>query len=119
MMSGITGGPPGFRIVEGVFDDIDTLAARALERDQQYGQPGRGRLRGQRTQIPGDLQPGRESCTPGVFAAGHRIRPDVQPRDGIGSRGCMHCHADDNTGTNTLHAGGAYESYLLLPVIPA
>jgi len=46
----------------------------------------------------------------------------VQPRDGIGSQGCMHDHADDhaddNTGTNTIHAGGAYESYLLLPVIP-
>jgi hypothetical protein len=30
----------------------------------------------------------------------------------------MHYHADYNTGTNTIHAGGEYESYLLLPVIP-
>jgi hypothetical protein len=43
----------------------------------------------------------------------------VQPRDGIGSQGYMHYHADYNTGTNTIHAGGEYESYLLLPVIPA
>jgi hypothetical protein len=54
-----------------------------------------------------------------VFKKGHRIRLDVQPRDGIGSQGYMHYHADYNTGTNTIHAGGEYESYLLLPVIPA
>ena len=54
-----------------------------------------------------------------VFRKGHRIRLDVQPRDGVGSQGYMHYHADYNTGTNTVHAGGEYESYLLLPVIPA
>jgi hypothetical protein len=43
----------------------------------------------------------------------------VQPRDGIGSRTYMHYYADYNTGTNTVYAGGKYESYLLLPVIPA
>jgi putative CocE/NonD family hydrolase len=53
-----------------------------------------------------------------VFRRGHRIRLDVQPRDGIGSQGYMHYHADYNTDTNTIHAGGEYESYLLLPVIP-
>jgi hypothetical protein len=31
----------------------------------------------------------------------------------------MHYHADYNTGTNMIHAGGDKESYLLLPVIPA
>ena len=31
----------------------------------------------------------------------------------------MHYHADYNTGTNTIYAGGDTESYLLLPVIPA
>ena len=54
-----------------------------------------------------------------VFKKGHRIRLDVQPRDGVGSQGYMHYHADYNTGTNTVHAGGEQESYLLLPVIPA
>jgi hypothetical protein len=53
-----------------------------------------------------------------VFKKGHRIRLDVQPRDGVGSDGYRHYHADYNTGTNTIHAGGEYESYLLLPVIP-
>ena len=53
-----------------------------------------------------------------VFKKGHRIRLDVQPRDGVGSQGYMHYHADYNTGTNTIYAGGDYESYLLLPVIP-
>lgn len=53
-----------------------------------------------------------------VFKKGHRIRLDVQPRDGAGSQGYLHYHADYNTGTNTLYAGGEYESYLLLPVIP-
>jgi len=54
-----------------------------------------------------------------VFKKGHRLRLDVQPRDGVGSQSYMHYHADYNTGTNTIYAGGEYESYLLLPVIPA
>jgi predicted acyl esterase len=53
-----------------------------------------------------------------VFKKGHRIRLDIQPRDGVGSQGYMHYHADYNTGTNTIYAGGDKESYLLLPVIP-
>lgn len=53
-----------------------------------------------------------------VFKKGHRIRLDVGPRDGAGSQGYMHYHADYNTGTNTIYSGGDKESYLLLPVIP-
>jgi predicted acyl esterase len=53
-----------------------------------------------------------------VFKKGHRIRLDVQPRDGVGSQSYLHYHADYNTGTNTIYAGGGYESFLLLPVIP-
>jgi len=53
-----------------------------------------------------------------VFRKGHRIRLDVQPRDGIGSASYMHYHADYNAGTNSIHAGGKWESYLLLPIIP-
>ena len=53
-----------------------------------------------------------------TFSKGHRIQLDVQPRDGIGSQSYLHYHADYNTGTNTIYAGGEYESYLLLPVIP-
>ena len=53
-----------------------------------------------------------------VFKKGNRIRLDVQPRDGFGSQSYLHYHADYNTGTNTIYAGGKYESYLLLPVIP-
>ena len=54
-----------------------------------------------------------------VFRRGHRVRLDIQPRDGVGSASYMHYHADYNTGTNTIHAGGKHKSYLLLPVIPA
>src|SRR2546430_1011053 len=54
-----------------------------------------------------------------VFKQGNRIRLDIQPRDGIGSAGYMHYHADYNTGANTIYAGGENKSYLLLPVIPA
>ncbi|MFZ3307741.1 MAG: CocE/NonD family hydrolase [Xanthobacteraceae bacterium] len=55
-----------------------------------------------------------------VFKKGHRIRLDVQPRDGIGSSHYMHYHADYNSGaTNTVYAGGEMDSHLLLPVIPA
>jgi predicted acyl esterase len=53
-----------------------------------------------------------------VFRKGHKMRVDIQPRDGVGSAGYMHYHADYNTGTNTIHTGGQYESYLLLPIIP-
>jgi putative CocE/NonD family hydrolase len=53
-----------------------------------------------------------------TFRKGHRIRLDVQPRDGVGSAGYMHYHADYNTGMNTIHAGGDRQSHLLLPVIP-
>ena len=44
-----------------------------------------------------------------VFKKGHRIRLDVQPRDGAGSASYMHYHADYNTGTNTIHSGGDKE----------
>jgi uncharacterized protein len=54
-----------------------------------------------------------------VFKKNHRIRLDIQPRDGVGSSHYMHYHADYNIGTNTVHAGGDMDSYLLLPVIPA
>ncbi len=54
-----------------------------------------------------------------VFKKGHRIRLDIQPRDGVGSAGYMHYHADYNSGTNTIYAGGERDSYLLLPLIPA
>jgi putative CocE/NonD family hydrolase len=53
-----------------------------------------------------------------VFKRGHRIRLDIQPRDGVGSVHYTHYHADYNSGTNTVYAGGEKESYLLLPVIP-
>jgi len=53
-----------------------------------------------------------------VFKKGHRIRLDIQPRDGVGSASYMHYHADYNTGDNTIYSGGDRESYLLLPIIP-
>lgn len=53
-----------------------------------------------------------------VFGKGHQLRLDIQPRDGVGSSGYLHYHADYNTGTNTIYSGGQYASYLLLPVIP-
>ena len=55
-----------------------------------------------------------------VFRKGHRLRLDIQPRDGVGSEGYTHYHADYNFGAqNTIYAGGAMPSHLLLPVIPA
>jgi len=53
-----------------------------------------------------------------VFKKGHRIRLDIQPRDGVGSLHYTHYHADYNTGTNTIYSGGDKESFLLLPIIP-
>jgi predicted acyl esterase len=54
-----------------------------------------------------------------VFKKGHRIRLDIQPRDGVGSFPYTHYGADYNTGTNVIHTGGSRASHLLLPVIPA
>jgi predicted acyl esterase len=55
-----------------------------------------------------------------VFRKGHRIRLDVQPRDGIGSAPYTHYHAEYNTGaTNIIHLGADTPSHLLLPIIPA
>jgi predicted acyl esterase len=53
-----------------------------------------------------------------VFKKGHRIRLDVQPRDGIGSAPYTHYAADYNSGTNTIFTGGSRASYLLVPVVP-
>ncbi|MBI2320246.1 MAG: CocE/NonD family hydrolase, partial [Betaproteobacteria bacterium] len=53
-----------------------------------------------------------------VFAKGHRIRLDIQPRDGIGSAPYTHYSADYNSGTHTLFAGGPRASYLMLPIVP-
>jgi len=54
-----------------------------------------------------------------VLKQGHRLRLDIQPRDGIGAAPYTHYHADYNAGAeNTLYAGGDMASYLLVPVIP-
>jgi predicted acyl esterase len=53
-----------------------------------------------------------------VFRKGHRIRLDIQPRDGVGSSPYTHYCADYNTGTNAIHTGGTRASHLLLPLIP-
>jgi predicted acyl esterase len=54
-----------------------------------------------------------------VLKRGHRLRVDVQPRDGIHAAPYTHYHADYNAGAeNTIHMGGGMASYLLLPMIP-
>src|SRR5262245_21699659 len=54
-----------------------------------------------------------------VLGKGHKLRVDIQPRDGIGSAPYTHYHADYNSGAeNTIYSGGDRQSYLLLPIIP-
>ena len=53
-----------------------------------------------------------------VFRKSHRLRLDIQPRDGAGSAPYTHYSADYNTGENTIYTGGSAASHLLLPVIP-
>ena len=54
-----------------------------------------------------------------VLGKGHRLRVDIQPRDGVGSAPYTHYHADYNAGAeNTVYSGGDRQSYLLLPVVP-
>jgi hypothetical protein len=54
-----------------------------------------------------------------VLKKGHKLRVDIQPRDGVGSAPYTHYHADYNAGAvNTVYAGGSKASYLMLPIIP-
>ncbi len=70
---------------------------------------------------PGEVVPMEIEIWPTsmVFRKGHRVRLDVQSRDGVGSAPYTHYAADYNTGTNAIFTGGARASYLLLPAIPA
>jgi len=55
-----------------------------------------------------------------VLKQGHKLRLDVQPRDGVGSAPYTHYHCDYNAGaTNTIYSGGDKQTYLLVPFIPA
>jgi predicted acyl esterase len=54
-----------------------------------------------------------------VFKKGHRLRLDIQPRDGVGSAPYTHYHGDYNAGAqNSIYTGGDSASYLLLPIVP-
>jgi putative CocE/NonD family hydrolase len=54
-----------------------------------------------------------------VFKKGHKLRLDIQPRDGVGSAPYTHYHADYNAGArNTVYTGGDKASHLLLPIVP-
>jgi len=62
---------PALQVVEGVFDDIDELAAAAVEWDQEYEQLGRGQFHGQLTQLVlGHIHLNRERWSPGVLQRG-------------------------------------------------
>jgi hypothetical protein len=97
------------RVSHRELDTVKSLPYRPYHRHQR-------RLRltpGEIVQVQVEIWP-----TSMVFAKGHQLRLDVQPRDGIGSSGYLHYHADYNTGTNTIYTGGKYESFLYLPIIP-
>jgi putative CocE/NonD family hydrolase len=54
-----------------------------------------------------------------VFRKGHKLRLDIQPRDGLGSAPYTHYHADYNAGAeNTIYSGRDRLSYLLVPIVP-
>jgi AraC family ethanolamine operon transcriptional activator len=62
---------PGAQLVEGYFDDIDAMAASPLAWNLEYEQIGRGRFRGQLTQLLMDqLQLARINWSPGVLQSG-------------------------------------------------
>ena len=55
-----------------------------------------------------------------VLKKGHKLRLDIQPRDGVGAAPYTHYHCDYNAGaTNTIYSGGDKLSYMLVPFIPA
>lgn len=67
----LQGPSPGPQLVEGSFDDIDAMAASPLAWNLEYEQIGRGRFRGQLTQLLMDqLQLARINWSPGVLQSG-------------------------------------------------
>ena len=55
-----------------------------------------------------------------VLKKGHQLRVDIHAQDSAGSGNFTHFHADYNEeATHTFYAGGAMNSYILLPIIPA
>lgn len=59
------------QVVESSFDDIDALAAAALDWDQKYEQLGRGKFKGRLRQLVlGQLQLNREQWRTGVLQSG-------------------------------------------------
>jgi len=55
-----------------------------------------------------------------VLKKGHQLRVDIHAQDSAGSGNFTHFHADYNEeATHTFHAGGAMNSYILLPIIPS
>jgi putative CocE/NonD family hydrolase len=55
-----------------------------------------------------------------VLDKGHRLRVDIQPRDGVGSAPYTHYVAAYNAfSKNTIYTGGDRASYLLVPIVPA
>ncbi len=55
-----------------------------------------------------------------VLKKGHQLRVDIHAQDSAGSGNFTHFHADYNEGAvHNFYAGGAMNSYILLPIIPA
>lgn len=55
-----------------------------------------------------------------VFKKGHQLRVDIHAQDSAGSGNFTHFHADYNEeAIHTFYAGGAMNSYILLPIIPS
>lgn len=55
-----------------------------------------------------------------VFEKGHRLALSIGSKDGKGSRPFMHMDSNERNqkGMQTIHTGGSWDSYLLLPIIP-
>jgi predicted acyl esterase len=55
-----------------------------------------------------------------VLKKGHQLRVDIHAQDSAGSGNFTHFHADYNEDAiHTFYTGGAMNSYILLPIIPA
>ena len=55
-----------------------------------------------------------------VLKKGHQLRVDIHAQDSAGSGNFTHFHADYNEeATHTFYAGGAMNSFILLPIIPS
>ncbi|GGF10588.1 CocE/NonD family hydrolase [Subtercola lobariae] len=91
------------------------------ERSTEYSPKHTHRVADYAPLTPGELVPVEIELIPntGLVRAGHRLRVDIQPYDGV-AHGMHHAYDPSyhDGATNTVFTGGVHPGYIQLPIIP-